>query len=229
MFLTKIDRRKPTAPQIFQELRTAIVTLRIDVGQALSENEVASRLDVSRTPVREAFFRLAGIGLLEVFPQRGTFVTRISPRAVRNAQFVREALEIGMVRAACLSPDSDLPKRLTGLIEKQRAAAGDGDFDRFLVNDEAFHAAIAEAVGRPRAWEIIENEKAHMDRVRYLSLPGTSPMPRLIGQHEAVVRGIENRDFPSAEAAMRAHLTEILRTLDTLTRERPEIFVPDET
>ena len=226
--MTKIDRRRPSGPQIFQELRTAIVTSRIEAGRPLSENEVANRLNVSRTPVREAFIKLAALGLLEVFPQRGTFVTRISPAAVRNAQFVREALEIATVRAACRAPAPELTKRLFDLIEKQTAAAEDEDFDRFLINDEAFHSAIADAVGCPRAWEIIENEKAHMDRVRYLSLPGTSPMPHLIAQHEAVARGIEAADFPAAEAAMRVHLNEILATLTKLTAERPELFLLDE-
>ena len=227
--LTKIDRRKPAGPQIFESLRSAIVMSQIGVGQSLSENEVAGRLGVSRTPVREAFIKLAGMGLIEVFPQRGTFVPKISPRAVRNAQFIRESLEVGMVRAACLHPVPGLVERLRELIERQRAAAEARDFARFLKHDEAFHFAIARAVGHERAWEIIEDEKAHMDRVRFLSLPGASPMRRLIGQHEAILRGLERADFAAAETAMREHLNEILPTLEKFRAEMPDLFIEGET
>jgi DNA-binding GntR family transcriptional regulator len=198
----KIDRRLPTTPQVFDVLRQAIVSLKIGIGQPLSENEVAVQLGVSRTPVREAFIKLAGTGLIEVLPQRGTFVVKISPRAVRDAQFVREALEVGVVRQACLHPVPDLAERLWELIAFQKSAAEDEDFDRFLIHDEAFHKTMANAVDRERAWRVIESEKGQMDRVRYLSLPKASPMFHLIGQHEAITVAIEERNLPAAEQAL---------------------------
>jgi len=223
----KIDRRLPTTPQVYEVLRQAIVSLTIGVGQSLSENEVAAQLGVSRTPVREAFIKLAGTGLIEVLPQRGTFVVKISPGAVRDAQFVREALEVAVVRQACLRPVAGLAERLHELIALQKSAAEDEDFDRFLIHDEAFHRTMAAAVGRERAWRVIEGEKGHMDRVRYLSLPKASPMFHLIGQHEAIVAAIAMRDLPAAEAALRTHLSEILGVLERFQREMPHLFADD--
>jgi DNA-binding GntR family transcriptional regulator len=220
----KIDRRLPTTPQVFDVLRDAIVSLKIGIGQPLSENEVAVQLGVSRTPVREAFIKLAGTGLIEVLPQRGTFVVKISPRAVRDAQFVREALETAVVRRACLQPVPGLAQKLRDLIALQKGAAEDEDFDRFLIHDEAFHRTLAMAVGCERAWRVIESEKGHMDRVRYLSLPKASPLFLLISQHEAIAEAIEKADLPAAEKALRTHLSEILGVLERFQKEMPHLF-----
>ncbi len=220
----RIDRRLPSAPQVFDALRDAIVKLRIGVGQGLSENEVAARLGVSRTPVREAFIKLAATGLIEILPQRGTYVVKISPKAVRDAQFVRESIEIGIVREACLSPVAGLSDALSGLLEKQKVAAAANDFDEFLTHDEAFHRTIADAVGKGHAWHIIENVKGHMDRVRYLSLPGATPMMHLVSQHAAIADAVNRGDFPAAEKTLRAHLAEIFLVLEEFQRELPELF-----
>ncbi len=223
----KIDRRLPTTPQIYGALRDGIIRLEIEVGQTLSENEVASQLGVSRTPVREAFIKLAETGLIEILPQRGTFVVEISARAVRDAQFIRESLELGVVREACQQRRPGLIAALRDLIAVQKLAAEDTDFDRFLIHDEAFHRTMAIGVGRERAWRVIEREKGHMDRVRYLSLPTASPFFLLIGQHERIVDAIEAQDTQKAEAALRQHLSEILKVLEKFKTEMPQIFADD--
>ncbi len=225
---TKIDRRLPTTPQVYGALREAIVKLEIEVGQPLSENDVATRLGVSRTPVREAFIKLAGTGLIEILPQRGTYVVKISPRAVRDAQFVREALEVAVLRQACLHPVPDLVGKLHDLVALQRRAAENEDFDDFLIHDEAFHRTMAVAVGRERAWRVIEGEKGQMDRVRYLSLPEMSPMFHLIGQHEKIAKAVEARDFEGGQVVLREHLSGILKVLERFQKEMPDLFSDDE-
>src|SRR5262245_28276079 len=81
--------RGSIAEQVFRTLRFAIVTLKLTPASALSEQDIADRLKVSRQPVREAFIKLSEIGLLRVLPQRGTFVEKISSKAVTDARFVR--------------------------------------------------------------------------------------------------------------------------------------------
>src|SRR6476469_1375020 len=88
------------ADQVFHTLRGAIVTLRLTPAAALSEQDIADRLKVSRQPVREAFIKLSEIGLVRVLPQRGTFVTKISEKEVLDARFVREAVECAIARRA---------------------------------------------------------------------------------------------------------------------------------
>src|ERR671921_1610907 len=86
--------------QVYVALREAIVCAELEPGRRLSENELADLLGVSRTPVREALARLRDERLVAIVPQLGTFVTLISPAAVEDAAFVREALECSAIRLA---------------------------------------------------------------------------------------------------------------------------------
>ena len=81
------------APQIYSRLRDAIIRNGFGPGDRISESEVARACAVSRQPVREAFIKLSGEGLLAILPQRGTIITKINYTAVLDARFLREAIE----------------------------------------------------------------------------------------------------------------------------------------
>ncbi|HEV7368373.1 GntR family transcriptional regulator [Arenibaculum sp.] len=218
------DSSEPVARRVFRELRQAVITMHFKPGQALSEQEIAGQLGVSRQPVREAFIKLGEAGLLTIRPQRGTFVVQISTKQVCDARFVREAVELAIVRRACQELREGTVDDLRRNLEAQRAAADDLRPQRFMELDEAFHRTIAAGADCEYAWRVVEETKAQMDRVRYLSLPHATPLDRLIVQHEAVVDAIAARDADRAEAAMRRHLREILTSLPELERRFPELF-----
>ncbi|WP_420244532.1 GntR family transcriptional regulator [Roseiterribacter gracilis] len=218
---------EPIARRVFRELRTAIVTMRIRPGEAVSEQDVADQLGVSRQPVREAFIKLREAGLVSIRPQRGTFVVKISVRQVFDARFVREALELAVVRRAVAELKAADITLLRSNLDEQTAAAADKDPGRFLDLDEAFHRTIALQVGCEHAWRVVEDTKAQMDRVRYLSLADATPVPRLIAQHVAIVDAIEARDVEAAESAVRLHLREILTSLPELATRFPDLFTDD--
>jgi len=219
-----VRQKDPIAPQMLAMLRTAIVDLRLLPGEALSEKDIAGRFGVSRQPVREAFIKLAELGLVEIRPSRGTYVTKISVRDVANARFVREAIEGDIVAAAArLASQSDIA-RLRALIMEQEEAASSADHRRFSERDEAFHHAIAQIVDCDFAWRTVETARFHTDRVRLLSLPGASPLNTLIAQHGEVVNAIEAGDAEQARGAMRRHLREILRALPLIAQAHPDYF-----
>lgn len=220
-------RPEPVARQVFRELRNAIVTMQLKPGQALSEKDIAARYGVSRQPVREAFIKLSESGLVQVRPQRGTFVVKISAKQVTDARFVREAVEIAVARRACAVMPRDAVAGLHELLEAQREAASNGAHAQFLALDEAFHRALALGVECDYAWRVVEEVKAQMDRVRYLSLPAATPVDRLIVQHEAIVRAVASGDPAAAEAAVRAHLAEILTSLPLLEQQFFDLFEHD--
>ena len=224
----RFERAAPAGLQAYAALRHAIVTLRLRPGQVLSEQGIAQQLRTSRTPVREAFIKLADAGLVEVRPQRGTFVRKISVKAVKDARFVREAIELAVLREAVGRLDAGFFVATRQLIGAQREAAASHDLERFLLLDDAFHRAFADEADLLHAWTVIEAEKAQMDRVRFLSLPGASPINRLIDQHEAILDAVERADLATSEAAMRTHLTEVLAALEPLRQHHPDLFEPDE-
>ncbi|MGO4572400.1 GntR family transcriptional regulator [Microvirga sp. 2TAF3] len=212
------------AQRIESELRRSIIALELPPGSRLSEQELAERYGVSRQPVREALIGLARTRLVEVQPQRGTVVVKISIRKMMEARFVREAIETAIVRRACSSFDRQSRERIEDLLEMQEHAARRGDHDAFQRYDELFHIALAEGAGCPLAWEAIQDIKAHMDRVCQLTLPAAEAMLPLIDQHRAIVAAIDAGDEDAADAAMRRHLTEILRALPRVEAENPELF-----
>ncbi|MGO4909846.1 GntR family transcriptional regulator [Pseudorhodobacter sp. W20_MBD10_FR17] len=207
-------------PQAAEALRHAILTGILPPGTKVSEQEIADTIGTSRQPVREAFLRLAGEGLLEIRPQRGTFVSKITATEVLDARFVREAVEADLIRLACQKADGENIKNLRDLLTAQANAKNAA---QFMALDEAFHRAIAQIAGRARAWDHLQRLKSQMDRVRFLQLK-EFPIPTLIAQHKAMVDAIEAHTSDTAEAEMRAHLRLIEADLPSIAAAHPNYF-----
>jgi GntR family transcriptional regulator, rspAB operon transcriptional repressor len=210
--------------RVYSLLRSAIIQMNVRPGQPLSETDLAKQLNVSRQPVREAFIKLAEAGLVEVRPQRGTYVLLISRREVESARFVREAVEVAFARKAAVEAPAGIIATLREAIALQEAARKAEDAVAFLRHDEAFHQAIARAAGCESVWKLLETLKAQMDRVRFLSIEEATPTDVLITQHKAIADAIEAGDPDAAEAGMRRHLGEILRSLPRIAAAHPELF-----
>ncbi|WP_246252223.1 GntR family transcriptional regulator [Ancylobacter pratisalsi] len=220
---TRLEMGVAVGPQLYRLLRERIIRGDLPPGARISEAEIAVGYNVSRQPVREAFIKLAEESLVEVRPQRGTYVRRISVPAVMTARFIREAVEADIARQVAQHPNTDFMRALRVLIEQQRAIAQDADPSVFLRLDEAFHRTLAEAAGQVAVWDILEGLKTQMDRVRYITARQL-PRERLIDQHNAILDAIEAGDGGAAEAAMRSHLKEIMTDLPLIARTEPEFF-----
>ena len=213
----------PTTRAIYAALRRDIVTLALMPGTKLSENELSLRFGTSRGPVREALIRLGEDGLIEILPQRGSFVGRLSLPAIERARFVREALEIAVVRRAA---ELGLPPGQRLRAEASLDAQGEPgiDAERFIAFDDAFHAGLADGIGLGGVWAIIEREKTQFDRIRFLSLPAATPIPVLIAQHRAILASVLGRDPEAAERAVRDHMAEVLKIVSDLPARHPDLF-----
>ncbi|MGG6894859.1 MULTISPECIES: GntR family transcriptional regulator [Rhizobium] len=209
-------------PQVYRILRERIIQAELLPGERLSESDAAKSLSVSRQPVREAFIKLSEEGLVQVLPQRGTFVTKISVASVMDVRFVREAIEADIVRLVAEGHAPETIAELRRQLAEQRKVPHD-DRAAFLRLDELFHHTLAAAAGKAYAWSVIESVKAQMDRVRFLSVDDLH-IGRLIEQHERIVDGIAAGDKAAAEEAIRLHLREILTSLPEIARSRAELF-----
>lgn len=212
------------AGRVEAELRRAIVALELPPGTRLSEQEIALKYGVSRQPAREALIALAKTRLVDVQPQRGTVVVKFSVRKMMEARFVREAVEVAIVRQACVSFAAQSRQRIADMLDMQEKSAARNDHATFQRYDELFHIELTEGVGMPLAWEAIRDIKAHMDRVCQLTLPGTAVMLALLEQHRSIVAAIDAQDPAQAAIAMRHHLTEILRALPKTEASYPDLF-----
>lgn len=202
------DMRAPTvADRVYEALYERVVTLALPPGTRLSEADVAKAAGVSRQPVRDAFWRLSQLGFLTIRPQRATEVSAISVAAVREARFVRTALEVETVQVATRAFGAAEYAVLEGDIAAQDEAVATGNREAFHALDDAFHQHICALTGHAYAWTLIREKKAHMDRVRFLSL--TFGAPRAVEEHRDILAAMRSGDPAAAGAAMRAHLGRI--------------------
>lgn len=219
-----VSKTETAAQKIEAELRRAIVTLEFLPGMPLSEKDLADRYGVSRQPVREALIALAKADLVEIRQRRGTRVCRISADRMRQARFVREAIETAVARRACAGFDADVRRRIDRILDAQETHADAREHYPFQREDQAFHAALAEGAGCPTAWEALTDIKAHIDRVCHLTLPMPDTLPHVVTQHRAIMAAIDARDPDAAEAAMRDHLAAILAALPEVERTYGYLF-----
>lgn len=197
------------ADQVFDELQKRILTLELPPSTRISETEVARKMGVSRQPVREAFKRLEKHGFLLIRPQSSTTVSLISEEAVLRARFIRTALEVHTARTACHTlPETGLAD-LASLIDAQKAAIKASDKDQFHALDDAFHRGICVGAGVGYVWDMIHDSKAHMDRIRMLSL-STSSQHLALEEHIEILAALSARQPDAAAAAVTKHLDRIL-------------------
>lgn len=216
-------RPATTGGLIFETLRQSIVCLQLRPGTHLSEAELARQLGVSRQPVREALIKLEDVGLVEIRPHRGSYVRLISQREVNTISFFREAVEVAIAREAARNAITADIATLDSILAEQRAIE-ENDTVGFYRLDRAFHQALALSADREDAWNILDRLQLQMDRVRFLSFPGLSPVRELVEQHAHIVDGIRSHDPDATEATIREHLREIYKSLPKLARQYPDLF-----
>ncbi len=213
-----------TGDQVYAALRSAIVSAELEPGRRLSENELAELLGVSRTPVREALARLRDERLVAIVPQLGTFVTLISPAAVEDAAFVREALECAAIRRTTERvTDAGLTELQANLAAQERAEE-QGDAEAFDTLDEALHRLLAELSGHEIIWYLARRANGHLDRIRGLSLPEPGYLGEMVAEHRELIAAIAAADADRAEAMMRHHLRMVLSSVPHIQAAHPEYF-----
>ncbi|PXY21318.1 GntR family transcriptional regulator [Prauserella muralis] len=209
---------------VVAELRRRILDLTLEPGVSLGENDIAAELGVSRTPVREALILLANEGLVEIYPQVGTFVSRIDMAAVADAQFIREALETASLRELAANVGQPQLARLRAVLDRQRAAVTAGDVDQFFELDEELHRSMLELAGHGAAWTTVSAAKGHLDRARRACLPVADTLDRMLEQHVDIVERLAWPDPCSAEDALRAHLRQVFSDIDVVKARSPQFF-----
>jgi DNA-binding GntR family transcriptional regulator len=212
------------AHKVERQLRGDILTLALPPGARISEQEIGERYGSSRQPGREALIALAKSRLVEILPQRGAVVVRISVSKLMQAAFIRETIEKAVVKAACNAFHFHARTRLEDCLKEQERAAAAGDRSEFRRYDDLFHKTLADGAGLSMAWDTVEDLKAHIDRACCLSLHDTNVLERLVAEHRAIISAIDARNAAGAEQAMTSHLSELLHDLPRLEAQHPHLF-----
>jgi DNA-binding GntR family transcriptional regulator len=168
--------------------------------------------------------RLRDERLVEIVPQLGTFVTRISTPAVADAQFIREALECACVRRAAELATEDDVAALEDNIRAQEHARDADDFDAFYLLDDTFHQSLCDMSEHRAVWPVSQRARGHLNRVRRLSMPVPSYLAEMIEQHRRVVSAVADHDCDGAEALLRDHLRNVLQEVPRIRAQHPGFF-----
>jgi len=212
--------------QVFDTLYKAVVHLELPPGSRVSEAEVAEQMQVSRQPVRDAFFRLANRGFLSIRPQRATLITKISQDEVLKAAFIRLALETACLKECVHNVTETDIAALRQHLVAQEGIVSARNSPAFHDADEAFHALLCDIAGQPGVWRLIQEQKGHMDRARFLSL--SFNQEAALAEHRALVEALAARDEALALVRLDSHLTKIRLHLPKIRQAHPQYFEDDQ-
>lgn len=220
----KALRHTSTAQQLYELLRQRILTLELAPGMQLSRNELAAAYKVSQTPVREALRILEQEGLISVYPQSRTEVSRIDLAQARETQFLRLSLELEVVRTLCAEDKSTGIDETARILRLQETALKvNEDLPRFSSLDREFHCAMFDAIGVGNLWQAIQDRSGHIDRLRALNLMDPDKATAVLAAHTQIVNRLQVRDIPGVQAAVRDHLSGTLSKAEQIV-ERYSIY-----
>lgn len=221
---TDTNNEQTKSERVYRSLRRRIREFELPPGSRLRKNEIALEYAVSRAPVSEAISRLADEGLVDVFPQSGSFVSPIRPRDIRESMLIRIGLEVEAVRRVTGMADAELIKQLDDNLDAQDAAIVDNDMALLDDLDEAFHGIIFSVIDSPRAQHLLDTARALLDRPRFHALPEDDRPAATVREHRRIADAIRTGDVEFAGAAMRVHL---MMVSDAIERELTLLEVND--
>jgi len=215
----KLVRPKSLTEMVAEEVRTRIIDGRIRLGAGLSENGLAAELGISKTPVREALLQLKQEGLVEVQPQRGTYVFRMAPEQVVMLSELREVLEPAAAEAALARNPDALTERMRTLYAAMRAAYEADDRIAYRKLDGDYHEAIIELCGNVYIRNAYRQISFCIQALRS-RLSNEAQLNTLsIADHAEMLRLIEAREVPPLKTLLHRHINQTKQSyLDVLDR-----------
>ena len=218
-------RRTSTAHQLYDLLRGRIIAMELPPGLQLSRNDLAAGYGVSQTPVRDALQMLEKEGLVVIFPQSRTEVTRIDLKQARETQFLRMSLELEVVRALATEAGQPAVGQAMRIVRQQETALTvDGDLARFGQLDRQFHQMLFEAAGVPDLWQVVQSRSGHIDRLRRLNLMDPGKAATILAAHTEILDRMKALDVAGAQDAVRRHLSGTLAKVDDIRRAHAHYF-----
>lgn len=225
LVLVEKDNRETVREYAYRILYQNIMDLHLVPGTAMSEQEFSAVLSVSRTPVREAFISLAQKGLLDVLPQRGTFVSKIDTEQISEFRFLRVTLEKAIVELACQVFTDEWRDKLQICLRKQGPVVEQRDSNAFFKCDNEMHKILYDGCSKSHIWQIIQDSNLDYLRARVLNVTAAKEqMHILYAQHQAIVEAILRHDVRRGVEVMADHINKVVGDVATLKKEYPDYF-----
>ena len=196
----------PLRDVVFNTLRQAILKGELEPGERLMEIQLAERLGVSRTPIREAIRKLELEGLVLMIPRKGAEVAKISARSLRDVLEVRRALEELAIELACQRMSEEEVGNLQKAQEDFKKAIAEGDAMKIAETDEHFHDVIYEGTQNAKLIQMLNNLREQMYRYRLEYIKDEDKRKILVLEHEKILKTVRERKVAEAKEAVREHI-----------------------
>ena len=204
-------------------LKYNIVTLKLEPGSQVSENELASEMQLSRTPVREALIELSKVKIIEIYPQRKSIVSLIDQELVEEARFMRSVLGCAVVQLDCQMAAPQDIQRLRDNLQLQQFYLNNFYSENLLKLDNEFHGILFDIARKSQSYALIQSISIHFDRVRSMALAAVKNQ-KIVEDHENLVRCIEARDSERARSLMEKHLSRYKIDVAEIREAYPQYF-----
>lgn len=204
-------------------LKENIISLKLKPGTLVSENEIATELGLSRTPVREAIIDLAKASIIEIFPQRGSYVGLIDPKMVEESRFLRHVLDRAVIEVACDNTTPELLSQMEENVHLQEFYLEKNDAERIYSLDNEFHRLIYVMAEKDIIFEMRSTMMIHFDRVRTLSVETVKDM-KIVSDHRGMLEAIKAGDKEKAVALVDKHLSRYVVDENMIMEQFPEYF-----
>ncbi len=209
----------------YDEILRRILTLELPPGTFISRNDIAEQLEISKTPIREALQHLEQDGLVKIFPQSKTLVTKINIDEIKKSNFLRVAIEIEIIKTMIEKYDEKALKKLEKNLEQQKAVLNDMEkifeFDEL---DKEFHSIMFKSIGQEELNDLLRSKMGHKKRANRLELPTHGKVPKLYEDHKNIYEAIKEKNFEKADKCMREHLSRTISRIEEIKKEKPYFF-----
>ena len=205
-FKVNMNEYLPLRDVVFNTLRQAILRGELKPGERLMEIQLANKLGVSRTPIREAIRKLELEGLVLMIPRKGAEVAEITEKSLRDVLEVRRALEDLSVQLACEKITKEEIRELERVAKEFQQVVKSSDITEIAEVDVRFHDIIYTATDNQKLIQLLNNLREQMYRYRVEYLKRDGVFPQLIAEHEAIIRHIENNEKEKATEVMCRHI-----------------------
>lgn len=213
-----------TQEMVYRTLRDEILMMELKPGTVITTQDTATRLDVSRTPVREAFLRLQRENLLEISPQKATMVTLIDLKRVYQEMFIRKALEIENLKEfiSVATETTILTMQLN--VAQQVDAMNEKRYEDYVELDNQFHQIAFNETEEFLGLDLVRRMNGHYDRIRLLTAWKESIALNAIEEHKRFIRYVKEKDLEKAQGLMRTHLENLWLVERVLTDKWSDYF-----
>lgn len=215
-----MDAYLPLRDVVFNTLREAILRGDLVPGERLMELQLAAKLGVSRTPIREAIRMLEQEGLAITIPRKGAIVAGMTEKDMQDVLEIREALEELSVQVACDKITAEEIAKLHRNMKNFEQSLKSGDLKQMAQADVEFHDVIYQATDNPKLINMLNNLREQMYRYRVEYLKNPQNHEQLLLEHEAIYKGIVQKDKHAVTNMIRKHISNQVDVVKHMIREQ---------